>query len=133
MAWFSGFWSYWTPAIAVTVGCSSILLPTPHVEDDAAPFDYYAEAKAPKQSCSPAVELVREASTVHRTYAEVASLSASCYPGAPQLCEQRLLVSACEHQADALILMSPEPGSTPLGASRQSQVSMSGRAVRWTD
>jgi hypothetical protein len=121
----------WSAAVAFAVGCSSMSL-TPRLQDSQAPRDYLAEAKPSKQSCDPPVELVRSPTDAQRPYREIASLSATCYPGAPTLCEQRLLQRACEHQADALILTESEPGGSPPGASGQSQISISGRAVRWT-
>jgi len=121
----------WLAVAGCAVGCSSLSL-TPRIQDSPAPHDYFAEAKPTKQACDPPVELVRSSADEHRPYHEIASLSASCYPGAPTLCEQRLLQNACEHQADALILSESEPGASPPGASGQSQISLSGRAVRWT-
>jgi hypothetical protein len=119
-------------ALGVTLGCSSLVL-TPRAEDSHAPSEYLAEVRAPAQRCNPPVELLRSAAEVQRPFTELASLSASCYPGTPAVCEQLLLQHACDRQADAVILMPAQAGATPLGASGQSQVSMSGRAVRWTD
>lgn len=103
----------------------------PRIEDSPAPREYYEQTTTAESTCSPPVELLRSASEVVRPYREVATLSATCYPGTPRLCEQRLKERACELKAEAIILMAPTPGGTPSGASTQSQVSLSGRAVRW--
>lgn len=115
-----------------TSGCG--LMATPRPEDNAAPSEYYNKLKSPERtqsSCSPPVELLRSTSEALRPYDELATLSASCYPGTPSLCEDRLTQRACELKADAVILMQPTAGGTPPGSSTQSQISMSGRAVRW--
>ena len=100
-------------------------------EDSLAPHDYYRELKPAKSKCHPTVPVLTEAEVGGRTYHEVGSLSATCYPGAPAVCKRTLSESACEHQADAAILVESAGGGAPPGASGQSQVSMSARAVRW--
>jgi hypothetical protein len=77
--------------------------------------------------------LLRSGSELIRPYQEVATVSATCYPGTPRLCEQRLTQRACELKADAVILVESTAGGTPAGSSTQSQIAMSGRAVRWTE
>jgi hypothetical protein len=104
---------------------------TPRLEDASAPNDAYEQTRG--APCEPPVELLRSESEARRPYRDVASLSASCYPGAPRLCENRLLARACELKADAVILRPSVPGGTPVGASKQSQISVDARAVRWAE
>jgi hypothetical protein len=112
-------------------GCVS--LPTPRAEDASAPSDYLASANTAAATCAPEVELLRSAAEVRRPFRQLADLSATCYPGAPRVCENRLLARACELRADALVLNEATSGGTPPGASSQSRISLSGRAVRWSD
>jgi hypothetical protein len=70
---------------------------------------------------------------VRRPYREVSSLSASCYPGARNVCLRRLERAACDHEADAVILSEPTAEGSPPGASTRSTVSISGKAVAWTE
>ena len=117
--------------MTLLVGCG--FSGTPRPEDASAPRDYWAAAQTQTPApCSPKVEILTRAE-VRRPYREIGSLSATCYPGAPTLCEQRLSARACVLHADALILNEPESGGTPPGASAQSQISLAARAVRWTD
>jgi hypothetical protein len=110
-------------------GCT--LATTPRVQDSLAPHDTYTQAVDKEPPCERRVELVRSPSVPALPYQVVGSLSATFYPGAPGLCERRLLARACEIKADAVMLNEPERGGTPPGASAQSAISMSGRAVRW--
>lgn len=112
-------------------GCISV--PTPRAEDASAPSDYFASSNVATTACPREVELLRSAAEVRRPFRQLADLSATCYPGAPRVCENRLLARACELEADALVLSEATPGGTPPGASSQSRVSISGRAVRWSD
>ncbi|HET9931038.1 MAG TPA: hypothetical protein VFQ35_10135 [Polyangiaceae bacterium] len=119
-------------ALVLLCGCVAVsCLATPRPQDAPAPRDYFHQAKAPSSTCEPRVEVLRSAAEALRPYREVATLSASCYPGTPRLCEDRLAQRACELKADAVILMEPTSGGTPPGSSGQSEISMSGRAVRW--
>jgi hypothetical protein len=111
-------------------GCSPLLSSATLCDSCPAASVYVAEAK-PAKPCDPPVELLRAPEDAHRPYVEVASLSSTCYPGTPELCERMLLQHACEHQADAVILVPAQAGATPVGAP-QPHISMSGRAVRWT-
>ncbi|HEY3665884.1 MAG TPA: hypothetical protein VGL19_07795 [Polyangiaceae bacterium] len=115
---------------ALALGCASVLS-SATLSDSGPPASIYVAQAKPAKPCDPPVELVRASDDVHRPYLEVASLSSTCYPGAPELCERVLLEHACEHQADAVILVPAQAGATPVGAP-QPQISMSGRAVRWT-
>jgi len=117
--------------LSVTTSSGCLVGATPRLEDASAPHDSYQQTRA--VTCDPPVELLRSESEARRPYREVASLSASCYPGAPKLCENRLLARACELQASAVILRPSAPGGTPVGASKQSQISVDARAVRWTE
>ena len=114
----------------LALGCSS-LLSSATLTDSAPPASIYVAEAKPAKPCDPPVELLRSPEEANRPYLEVASLSSTCYPGTPKLCERVLLQHACEHQADAVILVPAQPGATPAGAA-PAQMSMSGRAVRWT-
>ena len=114
----------------LSLGCSS-LLSSATLSDSGPPASVYVAQARPAKTCDPPVELVRAAGDAHRPYVTVASLSSTCYPGTPELCERLLLQHACEHQADAVILVPAQAGATPVGAP-QPQISMSGQAVRWT-
>jgi hypothetical protein len=116
----------------VASGAALSCIPTPRPEDAPAPRDYFRQATAPKRRCEPAVEVLRSPAEARGNYKELASLSASCYPGTPRLCEDRLAERACELKADAIILMAPTAGGTPPNTSGQSEISMSARAVRWS-
>jgi hypothetical protein len=119
-------------AVAVlALGCSS-LLSSATLSDSGPPAGIYVAEAKPAKLCDLPVELLRSSDEANRPFVEVASLSATCYPGTPELCERALLQHACEHQADAVILVPAQPGATPAGAARP-QISMSGRAVRWTE
>jgi hypothetical protein len=115
---------------ALALGCSS-LLSSATLTDSAPPASVYVAEAKPAKPCHPPVELLSSSEAANRPYLEVASLSSTCYPGTPKLCERVLLQHACEHQADAVILVPAQPGATPAGAA-PAQMSMSGRAVRWT-
>jgi hypothetical protein len=117
--------------VLISAGVAVSCLATPRPEDASAPREFFHQAKRPRSSCEPAVEVVRSVAEANRPYREVATLSASCYPGTPRLCEDRLAERACELKADAVILMDPTSEGTPPGSSGQSEISMSGRAVRW--
>jgi hypothetical protein len=111
-------------------GCFAL---TPRNEDAPAPRDAYEQVTGSRPSCEPMVELLRSAAQTPRPYRELASLSATCSPGARELCERRLLERACQLRANAVILSPDTPGGTPPGASFLSQISVSGRAVRWSE
>jgi hypothetical protein len=116
-------------AVAAVSGCA--LIGTPRIEDSAAPGDFYVVAQTSDPPCGSPVELVRADSAPSRPFRELARVSASCSPGAPRLCERRLLVRACELKADAVLMLPLAAGGTPPGSSAQSQVTASGRVVRW--
>lgn len=123
-------------ATAAVAGCgtaSTVALTSalPRAQDAPAPHDYYRELTPAASKCRPAVPVLTPAEVGGRTYHELGSLSASCYPGAPAVCKRTLSESACEHHADAAVLTDSSADGSPPGASGQSQVSMSARAVRW--
>ncbi len=121
-------------ALVALCGCATTpndLLAAPSPDDSLALRDYYRELKPAQSKCHPAVPVLSAAEVGGRTYHEVGSLSATCYPGAPAVCKRTLSESACAHQADAAILIEPATGGSPPGASSQSQVSVSARAIRW--
>lgn len=105
---------------------------TPRLQDASAPRDYYRALHPSGSKCKRQVPVLRAEEVGGRAYHEISRLSASCYPGAPEACKQTLTNRACELEADALILIESSPGGSPPGASGQSSVSISARAVRWT-
>jgi hypothetical protein len=119
--------------LAVLVGgCAGNPVLTPRAEDASAPRDFYRALNPGKPGCKPAVSVLHENEVGDRKYHEVSRISATCYPGAPAVCRQTLSERACELKADALILsQAPEGGATPAGASGQSAISVSARAVNW--
>src|SRR3954464_200706 len=85
-------------------------LGTPRVEDAPAIHDYVREAHPPPKKCHRHVELHRSAPFDEGDYVGVATLSATCYPGAPQVCEQSLIERACKLEADILIVLDTPAG-----------------------
>ena len=110
-------------------GCS--VMATPRIEDAPAPTDYYRLAKPSERKCPRDVPILRANQAGGRPYEELKSLSATCYPGTPGVCEQTLLERACELGADALLMQEPQALGSPAGANTQSSTSMTARAVRW--
>jgi hypothetical protein len=104
---------------------------TPRPEDAHAPRDFYAQIHPPEAKCDRNIAMLPPGAMPGRAHKEVASLSASCSPGTIEVCEQRMKVRACELGADAVLLTEPGPGPNPVGASGQTLVSRSGRAIRW--
>jgi hypothetical protein len=113
----------------VLTGCN--FMATPRIEDAPAPRDYYRLARPSERKCSRDVSILRADQVGGRPYQELRSLSATCYPGTPGVCEQTLLERACELEADALLVLEPQALGAPAGASTQSLSSMTARAVRW--
>ena len=109
--------------------CSPAL--TPRLEDTHAPRDFYAQLRRPESKCDRNIAMLPSGSTPGRPHKEVSSLSATCSPGAIDVCEQRLKDRACELGADAVIPVESTPGASPAGASGQTLVSRSARAIRW--
>jgi hypothetical protein len=109
-------------------GCWAL---TPRIEDATAPRDFYAQTQPSKSKCVREIAVFPPGALPARPHKDVASLSATCYPGALELCEQRMKDRACELGGDALLLLESTAGPNPAGASRQSLVARSGRAVRW--
>jgi hypothetical protein len=104
---------------------------TPHPEDAHAPRDFYQQVRPPESKCDRAITVLPAGATPGRPHKEVASISATCSPGAVEVCEQRMKERACELGADAVLLLDATPGPNPSGASNQSLVSRNGRAIRW--
>jgi len=117
---------------ALSSACAGGPALTPRLEDASAPHDFYKALNPGERKCKRDVPVLHENEVGDRKYHEVSAISATCYPGAPNVCQQTLRERACELKADALILSeSPEGGATPPGASGQSAVSVSARAVNW--
>lgn len=118
--------------VALGVACAGAPVLTPRPEDASAPDDFFKAVNPRKSRCAPAVLVLRESEVGERKFHELSQISATCYPGAPSACRQTLSERACALKADALILSeAPEGGATPVGASGQSAISVSGRAVKW--
>lgn len=100
-------------------------------EDSQAPIDFYRSVGQSQKPCPHTVQLLRIGELPERPYDELSILSSTCSPGSPMLCDRILLERGCEHGADAVLLLPSKPGGTPLGASALSQISKSGRAVRF--
>jgi hypothetical protein len=105
-------------------------LGTPRVQDAPAIQDYARQVHHPPKKCDHHIELHRSAPFDEGNYVAIATLSATCYPGAPAICEQSLIERACKLGADILIVVEASAGGTPTGASGQSLSSMSARAMR---
>src|SRR6478609_935023 len=110
-------------------GCS--VMATPRIEDAPAPSDYYRLAKPSERKCKRDVPILQANQAGGRPYEELKTLSATCYPGTPGVCEQTLLERACELEADALLVLEPQALGSPAGANTQSSTSMTARALRW--
>ena len=106
-------------------------MPTPRIEDAPAPRDYYRLANPSDRKCSRDVPILDAGQSGGRPYRELKTISATCYPGTPGVCEQTLLERACELDADALLLVEPQALGSPAGASTLSSTSMTARALRW--
>jgi len=104
---------------------------TPRPEDAHAPRDFYAQLRPREPKCDRDIAILPAGATPGRANKEVASLSATCSPGAIDVCETRMKERACELGADAVVLIESSPGPNPVGASGQTLVSRSGRAIRW--
>jgi hypothetical protein len=118
-------------AFALFFGCAGAPALTPRLEDAAAPRDFYHSLVPPKPSCARAVPVLEPAEVGGRAFHEVSSISATCSPGSPSVCQEQLSERACELHADALIMDEPASGGTPPGASAQSAIALSARAVVW--
>lgn len=110
-------------------GCN--YMATPHIEDAPAPRDYFRLAKPTERKCSRDVPLLHADQVGGRPYQELKTISATCYPGTPGVCEQTLLERACELEADALLMREPSALGAPPGANTQSSTSMTALALRW--
>jgi hypothetical protein len=110
-------------------GCGAAL--TPRVQDAPAPRDFFTEVHEKETPCDHEVVVFPPEASVAKPYKELASMSATCSPGAVDICERRLKERACALGADAVILVGSGPSPQPAGGSNQSIVSRSGRAVRW--
>ena len=104
---------------------------TPRIEDAPAPTDYYRLAKPKERKCKRDVPILRANQAGGRPYQELSTVSATCYPGTPAVCEATLLERACELDADALLVLEPQPLGSPPGANGQSLTSLTARALRW--
>jgi hypothetical protein len=123
----------WLGSILFGLGMASCIpLGNGRPEDSTAPQEYRASMR-PRELCAPEVELIRSASSANRPYREVASLSASCYPGVLSECERRLLDRACELKAQAIILTEGKAEGAPPGGTTDSRVVRSAIAVRWVE
>jgi len=109
-------------------GCQAL---SPRMEDSQAPIDFYRQISSSQKPCGHSVALIASGTTPTPPYDELSLISSTCSPGTPMLCDRILLETACELGADAVIVVRPKSGATPLGASALSQISKLGRAVRF--
>jgi hypothetical protein len=116
-------------AAALSYGCGAT--GTPRLQDAPAPRDFLAQVHDKEAPCDHEVVVFRPGAPIARPYKEVGSLSATCSPGAADICERRLRERACALGADGLVLLEPTAGPNPAGASNQSLISRDGRAIRW--
>jgi hypothetical protein len=119
----------WTFFVSALGGCWPALTPRP--QDSNAPRDFYAQVRPPESKCDREITVLPAGSAPGRPHKEVASLSATCSPGAVDVCERQMKDRACELGADAILLAEPSAGPNPVGASGQTLVSRSSRAIRW--
>ena len=119
----------WALVASILGGCWPALTPRP--QDAHAPRDFYAQIRPPESKCEREIAVLPAGSTPGRPHKEVASLSATCSPGSIEVCERRMQERACELGADAVVLVEPSPGPNPVGASGQTLVSRSARAIKW--
>ena len=100
--------------LAAASGCGTLLGTTPRPQDSQAPRDFYAsQLHREKPTCDKQVAILPAGASIGRAYKEVASLSATCSPGSPDICEQSLKNRACELAADAVIMSDRSPGPRP--------------------
>jgi hypothetical protein len=118
-------------AVPMLLFASCNFMATPRIEDAPAPRDYYRLAKPSERKCSRDAPILGANQVGGRAYQELSTLSATCYPGTPGVCEQALLERACELDADALLVLEPRALGSPAAASTQSLTSMTAQAVRW--
>lgn len=118
-------------ALLLTTGCAA----TPRTADHAAPYDAYRQLRQlhDEPHCDHRVQLLRSRSEAVHPYRQIASLSATCSPGALSVCEREMLDRACALGADAIILDPHARRGTPWNASNQPLALSSALAVRWTD
>jgi hypothetical protein len=118
-------------ALAALLGTAGCLWLRP--EDAPAHRDFYRQWTQREARCDHPVAVFPAQNTPGRPSRELASMSATCSPGAIELCERDLKERACALGADALLMTEAESGPNPAGGSRQSLISRSGRAIRWAD
>ena len=101
------------------------------MQDAPAPRDFFAQVHDKEEACDHEVVVFRPGAPIARPYKEVGSLSATCSPGAADICERRLRERACALGADGLVLVDPTAGPSPAEVAGQSLISRDGRAIRW--
>lgn len=127
-----------TAMLLVAVSLTSCITPrliTPHPEDAAAPGDTVAQLRGADHHsrCSRHVQVVPPAVGVMRPHRSIASISATCSPGTPSVCEQHLRERACELEGDAVILSDRAAEPAPTTGSTRALVARAGQVVRWLD
>jgi hypothetical protein len=122
-----------TGALLLVSLVASACFTTPRPEDLPATQEFLSVDTYKEKECDRPLAVIPAGAQSGRPRRELANISVTCYPGALWLCERRLKERACALGADAVLLSDAEPGPHPAGGSRLSQVSRSGRAVRWTD
>lgn len=115
--------------------CIKPQLITPHTQDSSAPGDTILQLRGADEHsrCSRDVQVVPSTVGATRPFRSVASISATCSPGAPSVCEQHLRERACELGGDAVIISESVEGAAPQTGSNYSLVARAGKVVRWLD
>jgi hypothetical protein len=116
-------------------GCITPKLITPNTQDSAAPGDTIVQLRGAndRSRCSRHVQVVPPAVGAMRPFHSIASVSATCSPGTPSVCEQHLRERACELEGDAVILSDKVEQPAPTTGSTRALVARAGQVVRWLD
>jgi hypothetical protein len=122
-------------ACVCLTACVSPQLVTPNTQDANAPGDTILQLRgaSDRSRCSRHVQVVPPAVGATRPFRSIASVSATCSPGALSVCEQHLRERACELQGDAVILSDKVGEPAPTTGSTRALVARSGQVVRWVD
>ena len=117
------------------VGCITPRLITPEPQDAPAPSDTLAQVRGVggHSRCAREVQVLSPALGAIRPFRAIASISATCSPGTPSVCEEHLRERACELEGDAVILSDKGYEPAPSTGATRSLVARAGRVVRWLD
>jgi hypothetical protein len=104
---------------------------TPRAQDALTPREFYQQATEREAPCDRPIKVLPAGVLPGRPHREIATISATCAPGALELCERRLKERACALGADVLVLTEGESGPNPAATPLHSFVSRDARALRW--